>query len=507
MINHLSTIIDQFANLKVLVIGEAILESYVTGSADRLSLEAPAPVVQVGDGQETPGGAANAAVHARNLGAEVYFLSVIGKDLEGEALLRSLRARGIQVDFVLRRPDRKTLLRRRVYADARLLVRYDQGSTEAISQQTEDLMLEQMRQLCMDVDVVILSDYGAGILTPRLLDGIARMQVAHPCILVVDSRRLEAYQSLQMAAVRPSYRSALDLLAQHAGNTRRTNIQPRGLEDPLEQVCQAGEKILEMLHTQIVAITLDDSGALLLERGEFASERASGAIYRTYAQEIPINRVDGAGDAFVSGLALALAAGTQAHIAAEIASAVATLVVKRGGQVACCGEEVKAYLAGEEKLAEDGAALLDRMEIHRQQGKKIVFTNGCFDILHSGHVAYLNQAKSFGDILIIGVNTDESVKRLKGPDRPINALEERCKVLAGLSCVDYVVPFAENTPIHLIEAIQPDIYVKGGDYTPETLPEAPVVEGLGGEVRIVQYVENHSTTGVIQRIRQMYAAK
>lgn len=507
MINHLSSIVDQFADLKVLVIGEAILESYVKGSADRLSLEAPAPVVQVGDGQETPGGAANTAVHARNLGAEVYFLSVIGKDLEGETLLRSMRARGIHVGFVLRRPDRNTLLRRRVYADSRLLVRYDQGSTETISPQSEDLLLEQMRQLCMAVDVVILSDYGAGILTPRLLSGIARMQAAHPCILVADTRRLEEYQALQMVAVRPSYLSALDLLSHHAAYNRRTNNQSRRLEEPLEQVCQAGVKILEMLNTQIVAITLDDSGALLLERDDHAGERASGAIYRTYAQDMPINRVDGAGDAFVSGLALALAAGAQAHVAAEVASAVAALVVKRGGQATCCGEEVKAYLAGEEKLAEDGAALLDRLESHRQQGRKIVFTNGCFDILHSGHVAYLNQAKSFGDILIIGVNTDESVKRLKGPDRPINTLEERCKVLAGLSCVDFVVPFAENTPIHLIESIQPDIYVKGGDYTRETLPEAPVVEGLGGEVRIVQYVENHSTTGVIQRIRQMYAAR
>ncbi len=144
-----------------------------------------------------------------------------------------------------------------------------------------------------------------------------------------------------------------------------------------------------------------------------------------------------------------------------------------------------------------------RLEGLRREGKKIVFTNGVFDILHSAHVAYLNQAKSYGDILVIGVNSDESVQRLKGPTRPVNELMERCRVLGGLSCVDFVVPFGENNPIELIRYVRPNVYVKGGDYTRETLPEAEVVEGYGGELRLVPYIANHSTTGVIERIRKM----
>jgi D-beta-D-heptose 7-phosphate kinase / D-beta-D-heptose 1-phosphate adenosyltransferase len=488
----ISSITDDFAQLRVLVIGEAILESYIRGNAQRLSLEAPAPVVGVQTGKDNPGGAASAALNARSLGAEVTFLSVIGKDSEGEALLQLLRARGIFVDRVLRRPDRSTLLRRRIYADTRLLVRYDQGSREPISSQTEDLLFDQLRQLCSQMDVVILSDYGGSILTPRLIELITQLQSEQSCVLVADTRRLSDFRHLKLAAIRPGSNSALDLLD--------TADDGHKLESE-ERLIAAGQKILEMLNTQLVAITLDDDGALVFERGK----GKNSGVYRTYAQGMPFNRVDGAGDAFISGLALALAVGAQAPAAAEIASAVATLVVQNGGQATCCIEEVKAYLDGDEKLLDSREAVAERMAFLHQQNKRIVFTNGCFDILHSAHVGYLNQAKSFGDILVIGVNTDESVQRLKGPERPINSLEERLKVLSGLSCVDYVIPFDEDTPASLIESVQPDIFVKGGDYTRETLPEAEVVERFGGKLRIIPYVENHSTSGVIERIRQLYA--
>ncbi len=500
MNNNLFAITDQFSKLRVLVVGESILKSYVKGKADRLSLEAPAPVIHAGDIQEVPGGAANVAVNASHLGAEVTFLSVIGKDYEGETILHMLRSHHIGVDRVLRKRDRKTMLRRRVYADSRLLVRYDQGSKNPISEQTEDLLMEHLRELCPLMDVVILSDYGAGLLTDRLLEKISQMQSERPCVLVADTRRLKHYRSLQLAAIRPSYYSALSLLPSNNGNGHSNGFN--NSNERLRKLWKAGDKILNMIDTQLVAITLDDDGALVFER---ECGLPSRAVYRTYADKMPFNRVDGAGDAFISGLALALAAGAQAPAAAEIASAAATLVVKGSGQATCCVEELKAYLSGDEKMVEDTPSIAERAALYRQQGKRVVFTNGCFDILHSAHVAYLNQAKSFGDVLVIGVNTDESVKRLKGSDRPINSLEERLKVLSGLSCVDHVVPFTEDTPMNLIKAIKPDVYVKGGDYTRESLPEASVVEGLGGEVRIVPYIENHSTTGVIERIRKLYA--
>jgi D-beta-D-heptose 7-phosphate kinase / D-beta-D-heptose 1-phosphate adenosyltransferase len=498
MDENFSAIIDRFSDLKVVVVGEAILESYIKGSANRLTLEAPAPVVEVAETQDVPGGAASAAVNARSLGAEVTFLSVIGKDMEGESLLQQLRAREIGVSDVLRRPDRRSLLRRRIYADGRLMVRYDQGSSGPVGSQSEDLLLEQLRHHCLDADVIILSDYGAGVITPRLVEGIARLQSENGCVIVADTRRVEKFSGLQLAAIRPSSQSALEIVS---------NLRGNGHEDPavlLGRLTQAGDVMLSALNTQMVAITLDDDGALVFERASQASSGepdSAGLVYRTYARDMPFNRVDGAGDAFVAGLALSLAAGADAPMAAEVASAVASLVVRRGGMATCCSEDVRAYLAGEEKRVADRAVLAERIARYRQEGRRIVFTNGCFDILHSGHVAYLNQAKAFGDVLVIGVNNDESVSRLKGPERPINHLDDRMRVLAGLSSVDLLIPFEEDTPINLLEIVQPDFYVKGGDYSRETLPETPVVEGLGGEIRIIPYMENRSTSGVIQKIR------
>jgi D-beta-D-heptose 7-phosphate kinase/D-beta-D-heptose 1-phosphate adenosyltransferase len=310
---------------------------------------------------------------------------------------------------------------------------------------------------------------------------------------VADTRRLEDYRGLRLAALRPSYVNALDML-------NPKTPPPDGAEaETLEQLNAAGEKMLETLDTQMVTITLDDNGALVLDRDSPA--------YRTYAPRMPFNRVPGAGDAFVSGLALSLAAGAQAPAAGEIASAAASIVVEKEGQPVCCIDELKSYLGGDQKLVDDWSALAARLDTLREQGKRIVFTNGVFDILHSAHVAYLNQAKSFGDILVVGVNSDESVKRLKGPERPINTLVERSRVLAGLSCVDFVAPFSQNNPIELIHYVKPDVYVKGGDYTRETLPEAAVVESYGGELRLVPYIANHSTTGVMERIRKLNAAK
>jgi D-beta-D-heptose 7-phosphate kinase/D-beta-D-heptose 1-phosphate adenosyltransferase len=498
MDQNILSIVDRFSGLRVLVVGEAILESYIRGNADRLSLEAPAPVIGVQAKDELPGGAANTAINASKLGAQVTFLSVIGKDQEGEAVLDALRAHGISVEHVLRRPDRQTLLRRRIYAGARLMVRYDQGSRDPVGAITERRLLNLFGALCAQVDVIILSDYGAGLFTPHLLKELGKMQETLDCLMVADTRRLPDYHPLRLAALRPTDQSARNLLLD-TGNGYSSS-------DQLARLVAAGQNLFEMIDTNLIAITLDDDGALVLERDYSAQDGSIGSVYHTHAPEMPFNRVDGAGDAFVSGLALAIAAGANAAEAAEIASAMASLVVKNGGQSTCCIEEVKAYLSGNNKMVSERSLLAERVTLLRQQGKKVVFTNGCFDILHSAHVGYLHQAKSYGDVLIIGVNTDESVKRLKGADRPINALDERSKVLAGLSCVDFVIPFDEDTPIALIEAIRPDVYVKGGDYTLETLPEAPVVAALGGTVQIVPYVENHSTTGVIERIRQLYTS-
>ena len=263
-----------------------------------------------------------------------------------------------------------------------------------------------------------------------------------------------------------------------------------------QQIASQAGRVFELTGAQIAAVTLDLDGALVLDRG--------GPPYRTYARPVrPASggRTAGAGDTYSSALCLALAAGAQTAQAAELAAAASAVVVDKERTAVCSAQELRASLSSEDKFVASSGTLAARVAFHRQQGQRIVFTNGCFDILHSGHITYLNRAKALGDILIVGLNADGSVRRLKGPGRPINRLEDRAQVLAALSSIDYIVAFDEDTPSNLIRAVRPDIFVKGGDYTWDALPEAPLVEELGGAVQILAYVEDHSTTGIIERIR------
>jgi D-beta-D-heptose 7-phosphate kinase/D-beta-D-heptose 1-phosphate adenosyltransferase len=254
-----------------------------------------------------------------------------------------------------------------------------------------------------------------------------------------------------------------------------------------------GQEILALTGAQVEAVTLDTEGALVFER--------DGIPYRTYARPAPHSQAAGAGDTFVSALALSLAAGAFTQTAAELASAAASIVVSKDDTAACFIDELRAHFFTDEKFINDAFGLAARFSVYRQNGKRIVFTNGCFDILHRGHITYLNKAKALGDILVVGINADDSVRRLKGPSRPINPLEDRVQVLSALSCIDHVIAFNADTPRDLIRLVQPDVFVKGGDYTRETLPEAGLVEQLGGEVVIMPYLEDRSTTSIIERIR------
>lgn len=488
MINqNIFQLIDAFRSLNVLVIGEAMLDTYLKGSSDRICREAPVPVVEISEREDVPGGAANTAVNTRSLGGEVVFLSVLGDDVEGRILLRVLEEQGVNTQSVLVDPERKTLAKHRVVADNQMMVRFDQGTTLPLSKKTEKKLIAELEKRFSESHALILSDYGYGVLTPAVIAALSRLQQQDPHIIIADSKQLDRFKSLSLTAVKPNYREAIELLQIPKADK---------LVDRVAQIARHGNKILEMVNTQIAAITLDEDGALIFEKDR--------TLYRTYARRAPHSRAAGAGDTFVSALALSLASGAQTSTAAEIASAASALVVEKPGTASCFAEELKGFFYGDEKFINDVFLMAARVATYHRQGRKVVFTNGCFDILHSGHVNYLSQAKSFGDILIVGINTDESVARLKGPNRPINNLHDRAQVLAALSSVDLIVPFGADTPKDLIRAIQPDIYVKGGDYTRETLPEAPIVEELGGIVKIVPYMDDHSTTGMIERIRKSY---
>jgi D-beta-D-heptose 7-phosphate kinase/D-beta-D-heptose 1-phosphate adenosyltransferase len=261
-------------------------------------------------------------------------------------------------------------------------------------------------------------------------------------------------------------------------------------------VLRWGDRLLDLSGARMAAVTLDVDGAVLFERGR--------APHRTAGRASPPARAAGAGDTFVAALTLALAAGAEGAEAADLAAAASNVVIGKEGTAACSRAELLAALGPAapqaQKLLPDWPALALAMDDYRRHGRRIVFTNGCFDILHRGHIAYLHRAKALGDVLVVGVNSDASIRRLKGPGRPINPLDDRLLVLAALHCIDHVIAFDEETPHCLIRIVQPDVFVKGGDYTRERLPEASLVEELGGSVHILPFVGDCSTTRLLERM-------
>jgi D-beta-D-heptose 7-phosphate kinase / D-beta-D-heptose 1-phosphate adenosyltransferase len=484
MNRDLPGLIDAFAGLNALVIGEAMLDSYLEGSATRLCPEAPVPVVALAGRTDAPGGAANVAANLTALGASATILSVTGDDGEGLALRRALAARGVITNHLRASARRRTLSKQRVVADGQVIVRFDQGSTEPLAGEDEGWLLDCLETLFPHCDAVLISDYGYGVLTPRVIELLAQLQARTPRLIAVDAKDLRRYREVGVTVAKPNYAEALQLLGErgHDGARARTG-----------QIAAAAGRLLDLTNAQIAAVTLDRDGALVLERGL--------PPYRTYARGAQHARPAGAGDTFVSAFALALAAGATTPAAAEVGSAAAAVVVEKDGTAVCAAIELRERVHGDEKYAASAVRLGARLALHRERGRRIVFTNGCFDILHSGHITYLNRAKALGDVLVVGVNSDASVRRLKGDQRPINSLDDRVQVLAAMSCVDHIVAFDEDTPVELIRAVRPDVFVKGGDYSRETLPEASVVEEMGGTVQILPYVADRSTTGIIERIR------
>ena len=481
------SIVDAYRSLDVLVVGEAMLDSYLEGTTGRICREAPVPIVDLTARRDVPGGAANTALNATALGAHTRFLSVVGDDCEGELLRRVLAEQGLETEHVVVENGRRTLSKNRVVAAGQLLVRFDQGSKGTVDPSSEAALIGRLRSLWNTCEAVIVSDYGYGILTPRVRATLAQLQRRSPRLLLADSKDLAAYRDVGLTAVKPNYEEALALGG--IGDAPRDGSRA-------DWIAAHGERLLERTGAKLAAVTLDTDGAVLLERGR--------PPYRTYARPAHHSRAAGAGDTFLATLALSLAAGATAPAAADLASAACAVVVSRDGTVACTAAELLAQLALDVKPASGLADLLRRLEAHRRLGRRIVFTNGCFDILHRGHITYLSQAKALGDVLVVGVNSDGGIRRLKGPTRPINAQEDRVQVLAALSCVDHIIVFDEETPCALVDAVRPDVFVKGGDYTRDRLPEAAIVERHGGEVRILPFVAERSTTDIIERIRAVY---
>ncbi|HEX2267109.1 MAG TPA: D-glycero-beta-D-manno-heptose 1-phosphate adenylyltransferase, partial [Actinomycetota bacterium] len=448
---------------------------YLSGVPAKLAEEAPVPVVGVGRRTYLPGGAANVAANIAALGGRPRLLAVVGDDENGSRLRHALREHSISVDDLLSEPGRETLTQTRVLADSQVVSRFDDGSKTALGQAVETAILERIRTISGAFDAAIVSDHGYGALTPRVIEALAGLRAGSPRLVIIRARDISAY--------RQANATAFVLTSSHAA---------RLLGIPAHRLKGTGDQVLQTVGTDLAAVALE-AGALVFERGR--------PEYQTFTQPVRRGRATGTLDTFVGALALGLGARIGTPEAAELASAATAVAAARDGTALCSAFELKEFLSTEGKSIRLNR-LLARIDFYRRQGKRIVFTNGCFDILHRGHIAYLNRAKGLGDVLVVGINTDRSVARLKGPGRPVMSLDDRTEILAAFSCVDHIVPFEQDTPVDLIRAIKPHVFVKGGDYTKDKLPEARVVEDLGGVVHILPLVRDRSTTQIIERVRR-----
>ncbi len=476
-------IMENFHETKVLVIGDIILDRYLKGDSTRLSPEAPVPIVNISTNHEAVGGAANIALNFCALGAHVTLLSAVGDDEDGQKAIELLKKAGIRADVIFKETGRKTMVKTRVMAQCQILARFDYGAQKPVNEQTRQHLAKYLKKCYPEFDVIMLGDYYGGILTPNIVSVIKELQVKHNRFLAVDSKNLCTFSELKPSLIKPNYPEAIKLL--------ELNFQSK---ERVEQVQTYGDALLSKTGASVIALTLDADGAVIFENGK--------PVYRSVAHPVSSPNVVGAGDTFISAYALALTAGADIPLATELATAAAAIAVKKVDTAPCYQNELISFFSVHNKYLTTPQELQKLCEIYEAQGKRIIFTNGCFDILHSGHITYLNRAKELGDILIVGLNGDESITRLKGASRPINPLVERMQVLSGLSSIDHIIPFSEDTPIELIKAAKPHVYAKGGDYTKETLPEARIVEELGGEVVFVPLVPDHSTTLIIRKISE-----
>jgi D-beta-D-heptose 7-phosphate kinase / D-beta-D-heptose 1-phosphate adenosyltransferase len=480
---------------RVLVLGDAMLDGWLAGTASRMCREAPLPVVDLAETTYAGGGAANTAVNLAALGAVTSLVAPVDGDPAGALLRGRLAAAGVR-DMLVPAPGRRTVAKRRLMAGGQIVARFDEGDTGELSHPVRARLLERARQaLAEPVDAVVVCDYGTGAVPDQLVELVGEYR-SRLGLLAVDAHDLRRFAAVRPDLVTPSLAEAARLLGVPEYPERFPDAAAR-----VEWARRVLPRVRDAAGARIAAVTLDADGSVVLDESDVDS--------RTAAQARPDGWSTGAGDSYVAAFTLALLAGAPAVRAARVAQAAAATVVAAVGTSICSpaallAEERERGLPDPEVAigaAADSAAEVDRIARARQEGARVVFTNGCFDVLHRGHVGYLTEARRLGDLLVVAVNSDESVRRLKGEGRPVNPVEDRVAVLAALSCVDHVLVFPEDSPARLIEAIRPHVYVKGGDYRPELIPEAELVHRLGGEVHALSYLPDRSTSAIIERIR------
>ena len=478
---------DAMASQTVLCVGDLMLDEFVYGEVSRISPEAPAPVMAVRRSETNIGGAGNVARNIASLGARCIFVGLIGEDDAGAALQSAL-AQESQIESVLV-PDRSRPTTRKVrFVSEHFsthMLRADWEVAQPASAEIEQKLIDAILPQLARADIVLLSDYAKGVLTARVIRNVidAARKLGKRVIVDPKSANLAIYRGATLLTP----------------NRKEFSEATRSRADTEKSIADAAQDAMQLADCEAILVTQSEHGMTLVPR--------HGEAIHVPAHPVKVRDVSGAGDTVAAVLAVTLSAGADWETALRMANAAAAVAVSKKGTASVTSAELRrkilphAFLAAEEKIVAAGAGLEAQLSDWRQQGLRVGFTNGCFDILHPGHVKVLTAARGACDRLIVGLNSDASVKRLKGEARPVQDERARAEVLAALEAVDLVVMFEEDTPIGLITAIKPSVLVKGGDYTRDQVVGHEIVEAHGGEVVLIDILPGHSTTSLVDRAR------
>jgi len=468
-------------NTHVLVVGDLMLDRYIWGNVARISPEAPVPVVRANHQNESPGGAANVAMNIVGLGGKATLFGFVGEDADGSTLEKHLRVAGIESKMTPL-PGHPTTTKLRVLCGKQQMLRLDMEEIDGYPVNVHNALIEKIESAIPSADAVVLSDYAKGVLTEDVCQHAIRAARRGGIPVLVDPKQHNFAR----------YRGATTICPNLAELSVAAGI---GLQN-LDSVLAAGQRLTKELDLDCLTATMSEKGiAVLRENTKFLAPTVARQVFD----------VSGAGDTVIATLALAIASGLEMETAVQIANVAAGIAVSKVGTVPVNRDELLMNLMPDIALsAKEKVLSLEQLKVRtsawRSAGQSIVFTNGCFDLLHIGHIALLEDSRREGDRLIVAINSDASVRGLKGASRPIMGERERARILAALTAVDAVVVFEDPTPLALIEVLRPDVIVKGGDYSEETVVGAKEVRSWGGRVKIVPTIAGFSTTELIARV-------
>lgn len=463
----------------ILVIGDLMIDHYLWGNCDRISPEAPVQIVNVKKESSVLGGAGNVINNLVSLGSGVEVISVVGDDNVADELKNLLEKIGVRANNLVIEKDRKTSKKSRLMASNQQVLRYDSESVDNICDKSSKEILEILEKKIKNFDAIILSDYKKGVLTNELTQDIIELANKNSIKVLADPKGKDFSKYKGAFTLTPNKKEAMEA----------TNID---ITDE-KSLIEALKSLKLCCDLEVSLITLSEQGIAIFDEELTTSPTVAREVFD----------VTGAGDTVIASITFALSCGLDIKKAIYFANLAAGVVVGKLGSATATLDEIYEYESSLHKSS-SSSHIKTFGEIEKlakkfhETGKKIVFTNGCFDILHVGHVKYLQEARSFGDVLILGLNADSSVRKLKGPSRPINNQEDRAYILASLESVDYVVIFEEETPYDLIKLIKPHVLVKGGDYVGKEV----VGQDIADELKLVQFVDGKSTTNTIKRIQE-----